>query len=58
MQKKTEAMVVEAESAHCRLLADAMDEAGREMIRRYWRMEPAETLGQALRSSYICPVRL
>ena len=54
MQKKTEAMVVEAESAHCRLLADAMDEAGREMIRRYWRMEPAEALGQALRSSPLC----
>ena len=54
MQKKIEGRVVEAEHVHCRLLADAMDEAGREMIRRYWRMEPAEALGQALRSSPLC----
>ena len=51
---RIEPQVVEAKRAHCRLLADAMDKAGREMIRRYWRMEPAETLEQALQSSPLC----
>ena len=54
MLRKTEAMVVEAERAHCRLLAEAMDEAGREMIRRYWGVEPAEGLERSFEASSLC----
>ena len=54
MQRKTEAMVVEAERAHCRLLAEAMDEAGRAMIRRYWGIEPAEGLERSFEASSLC----
>lgn len=54
MQRKTEAMVVEAERAHCRLLAEAMDEAGREMIRKYWDIEPAEGLERSFEASSLC----
>ena len=54
MQKKIEGRVVEAERTHCRLLADAMDEAGREMIRKYWGIEPVEGLEQAYARSPLC----
>ena len=54
MLRKTEAMVVEAERAHCRLLASAMDEAGREMIRKYWGIEPAEGLERSFEASSLC----
>ena len=54
MQKKIEPQVVEAERTHCRLLADAMDEAGREMIRKYWGIEPVEGLEQAYARSPLC----
>ena len=54
MLRKTEAIVVEAERAHCRLLASAMDEAGGEMIRRYWGVEPAEGLERSFEASSLC----
>jgi len=54
MQKKIEPQVVEAERVHCRLLAEAMDEAGCEMIRRYWGVEPAEGLERSFEVSSLC----
>ena len=54
MQKKTEAIVVEAERAHCRLLAEALDEEGRNLIRKYWGIEPAEGLERSFEASSLC----
>ena len=54
MQRKTEAMVVEAERAHCRLLAEVLDDEGRNLIRKYWGVEPAEGLEQAYARSPLC----
>ena len=54
MLRKTEAIVVEAERAHCRLLAEALDEAGGEMIRKYWGIEPAEGLERSFEASSLC----
>ena len=54
MQKKIEPQVVEAERAHCRLLAEALDEAGGEMIRKYWGIEPAEGLERSFEASSLC----
>ena len=54
MQKKTEAMVVEAERAHCRLLAEALDDEGRNLIRQYWGIEPAEGLERSFEVSSLC----
>ncbi len=54
MQKKTEAMVVEAERAHCRLLAEALDDEGRNLIRKYWGIEPAEGLERSFEVSSLC----
>lgn len=54
MQKKIEGRVVEAERAHCRLLADAMDDEGRGLIRKYWGIEPADGLEQSYESSSLC----
>ena len=44
MPRKVETIVVEAERAHCRLLAEALDDEGRNLIRKYWGIEPAEGL--------------
>ena len=54
MQRKTEAMVVEAERAHCRLLAEAMDDEGRNLVRKYWGVEPAEGLERSFEASSLC----
>ena len=35
MPRKVETIVVEAERAHCRLLAEALDDEGRNLIRKY-----------------------
>lgn len=51
---RIEPQVVEAKRAHCRLLADAMDDEGRTLIRKYWGVEPAEGLEQAYESSALC----
>ena len=54
MQRKTEAIVVEAERAHCRLLAEALDDEGRNLIRKYWGVEPAEGLERSFEASSLC----
>ena len=54
MQKKIESRVIEAERVHCRLLAEALDEAGGEMIRKYWGIEPAEGLERSFEASSLC----
>lgn len=51
---KIEPVVVEACAAHCALLAEAMDEEGRELIRSGWGVEPQEGLLQAFRCSALC----
>ena len=54
MQKKIEPQVVEAERVHCRLLAETLDEAEREMIRKCWGIEPAEGLDRSFEASSLC----
>lgn len=49
---KTE--VIEAKEEHCGLLAAAMDDAGRDFIRRYWDVEPKSGLIGAFRDSALC----
>lgn len=51
---RIEPQVVEAKRVHCRLLADAMDEQGRELIRKGWGVEPAEGLERAFGISPLC----
>lgn len=46
--------VVEARTAHCKMLARAMDEEGREFIRRHWGIEPLDGLLEALDNSPLC----
>ena len=54
MQKKIEPQVVEAERVHCRLLAEALDDEGRNLVRKYWGVEPAEGLERSFEASSLC----
>lgn len=54
MPRKVETIVVEAERAHCRLLAEALDDEGRNLIRKYWGIEPAEGLERSFEVSSLC----
>lgn len=54
MPRKVETIVVEAERAHCRLLAEALDDEGRNLIRKYWGVEPTEGLERSFEVSSLC----
>lgn len=49
-----EAVAVKAERVHCYLLDGALDEEGREFIRRHWDVEPLDGLLEAFERSPLC----